>query len=159
MTTLATVRSAWSDNVWANATVRAFTEQIHDFDPTQSLPIEDAQVQIHNTHYQTRVNCIIYLTSRTSEYLLSNQVRHLFPVLIRYYLEKDAKEDNYNTLLDRFEAIDGVVLSGLGVTWNSTVDYSSPQEGAVSVTTQVIDSRPCWVGEYTYTGTITENLV
>jgi hypothetical protein len=159
MTTLASVRSAWSENVWANATVRAFTELIHDFDPTQSLPIQDAQVQIHKVCYQTHVNCIVYLVSKTSEYLLSNQVRHSFPTLIRYYLEKDAKEDNYNTLLDRFEAIDSLVISGLGIRWQGAVDYSSPQEGAVSVTTQVIDSRPCWVGEYTYTGTVTENLV
>lgn len=59
-------------------------------------------------------------------------------------------ESTYNAVVDRLETVDGLVRTGLGKTWSSTVDFYRGGRPA-PVTTLTIDGAACWRGGWLYT--------
>ena len=153
MSTSVQIRAAWAAGVWANTTITALTDKIHNFDVTQEA---DSQKQTDLLYYQTKVNCFTYESARSRKRLAivggtNAGVEYTHTMQVFYYLEKDpAQTDyNYNTCVDRLETVDGIVISGLGKTWTSTVDFYE----MIRIDTPrllKLDGRDVWRAGYTY---------
>ena len=152
MSTAAQVRAAWLDNIWTHATVQAYTTKIYDYDITSRSQKEAAKFR-HNTS----INFLTYITTRGHEMkelgsigATSALVHFNFQVEIRYYLEADSDGEGFNAVIDRLGTIDGLVVSQLGKTWDSTVDFYRPQQEPPTINLIELDGRPVWLGVYRY---------
>ena len=144
--TSAQVRDAWQAAVWAHPDVLAITPRIFLFDIAP-----DGQGQVAQLYHQTRVNFFTCVVRRATEVLAFRQARYTVQVQVAYYLQQtDVPGTTFNTVVDRLEAVDALVLSQLGVTWAGTVDVY--QGGSPSdVTETLVDGKQCWTGRMTYT--------
>src|SRR5690606_14137076 len=109
-------------------------------------------------YYNQEINFFTYLVMRTRRQLdvaggTSNATRFIHTVQLFYYLEKDISDTdyNYNSVIDRLETVDGLVISQLGKTWNSTVNYYEMTDARAPVLVE-IDGKRVWRGQYTYAG-------
>jgi hypothetical protein len=146
MTTSALVRAAWQTAVLDSPTVRAITPKAFLYDVSV-----DSQKTAAALIHDTRVNFLTCVVRRATEVLPFGQARYTFQVRVAYYLQQtDVPASVYNLVLDRLEAVDGLVLSALGPTWGGTVDHyqgGSPDDVAAAD----VDGRQCWRGAMTYT--------
>jgi len=147
MTTSATIRSAWNSAIWTNTSITAMTEKIYNFEVLQLSTKETARLR-----FNQEINFFTYTVTRASRIRPMSQIEQKFDVDITRYLQADVAGDNYTQLLNDFETLDALVLSGLTSSWSSTVDFYRTQDGPPSVTLQEIEGVPVWVGRYKYTG-------
>lgn len=153
MSTSAQIRSAWNSGVWTNGTVTALTTKIYAYDLVASLKSKPEAVSMY---YNQSINFFTYLVNRTrvtQEIRGANTSvqRYEYDVTVNYYLQKDLTDSaqNYNNVIDRLETVDGIVISGLGATWSSTVNYYE-MSGILTPTLIELDDREVWRGGYQY---------
>ena len=151
MSTPAQIRAAWLAGIWNHATVQAYTTKIYDYDITLKSQKEAAKFR-HNT----LINFFTYLTTRGHQFpeiggLSSSAIVHFsYQVEIRHYLEAGTEGDNFNAVIDRLAAIDGLVVTQLGSTWDGVVDFYRPQQEPPTVTLIELDNKSVWLGVYRY---------
>ena len=151
MSTAALVRAAWATNIFEHATVLAYTTKIYDYDITARSQKETARFR-----YNTGINFFTYLTTRGHEVkemggASSSAIAHFnYQVEVRYYLEADTEGTNFNAVVDRLGTIDGLVVTQLGKTWDSTVDFYRPQQEPPTIQLIELDNKPVWLGVYRY---------
>lgn len=152
MTTSAEVRAAWKTKVFDQAALQAITGKGLFFDPLQDLSSTTERKLVthatetnffHLTVHRTRFNKEIKGTGTDS--------RHEFTVRAFYTIEKNPGVDDrrFNGVVDALEAMDDLVRSSLGKTWNSTVDF---YEMVAIQETQilVVGDLTLWRGGYQY---------
>ena len=107
-------------------------------------------------YYNQAINFFTYLVNRTRvtqeiRGASSSVQRYEFDVTVNYYLQKDLTDSaqNYNNVIDRLETVDGIVISGLGATWSSTVNHYE-MSGILTPTLIELDDREVWRGGYQY---------
>lgn len=151
MSTAAQVRAAWLDNIWNHATVQAYTTKIYDYDITARSQKEAAKF-----YHNTSINFFSYITTRGHEVKemggssLSAIAHFNYQVEIRAYLQADTDGSNFSAVIDRLGTIDGLVVTQLGKTWDSTVDFYRPQQEPPTLNLIELDGRPVWLGVYRY---------
>ena len=155
MTSSASIRAAWKTGIFNNAAILAITPKAYAFDIIANIASisEDSLL-----YHEQQINFFTYIASRKSEtgsIRGSNTAASRFShtIEITYNLKKDIGEAdfNYNALIDRLEIVDDLVLSELGKTWSSTVDYYELTEFSPP-TLKTLEDREFWSAGYTYTG-------
>lgn len=146
---LSDIRTAWQENIFEHATVQAWTEQILDYEITQEYQREVVQYM-----QDAVVNFFTYTVSRSRLEQMSNRALFSHIVTVKYYLEVDPSSvvSTHNTILDRLETFDSLVISQLGRTWDSTVDYYTTQDSPIEISQIKIEDRPTLFGQLVYTG-------
>lgn len=150
MTTQAQIITAWNTGVWAKAAIQSITPKIY------SYPfLDDAERRTQDLYYQAEINCFIYTVTRSYERLTTGRNEQVFSVEVSYYKASNIDGVNqHNAIVSALETVDSYVVSGLGNTWLSTVDYYRPQSGPISITQEEIEETQVYKGTFTYTGTI-----
>lgn len=153
MSTSSAIRTAWQTKIFDHATVIDYTTQTFLYDVDQNIK---AGVEVGDLYYLQQINffkCLVF-RSRITPVVgggTSNVTRFVFDVELSYYLEKDLSDSgiNYNNVIDRLEAVDSLVISQLGKTWDSTVDFAEMinAQGPQIIT---LDEKDVWRGTYTY---------
>ena len=157
MTTSANVRSAWNSAVLQHDTIQAITSKTYLYDITAALKSTTESVLLYE---DAKINFFKLLCSSTRDTssLRGSQglSRQVFTIEARYYIEKDILDaaQNYNNAIDRIEALDALVISQLGKTWNGTVDFGE-MVGILEPTLVDLDGREVWTCGYQYRGTKT----
>lgn len=148
MSTSATIRTAWDAAIWQHATVRGWTDKIYAYDI-----LADSQFAVAKFAYQGKINFFTYEATRESALELSRQLTYQHQMVVTYYLQQtDMAESTYNTLVDRLETLDDLVISQLGSRWSNSVDfYNGAQLSGVKIVE--IDAKRCWTSSYTYLAT------
>ncbi len=149
------IRAAWKAAIFDSATIQAITSKAYQFDLLANVAsISEDAMMFHNQ----KINFFTYTTSRRSETgsirgTNTSAARYQYSVRVDYHLFKDVSEPdfNFNTSIDRLEALDDLVLSELGKTWNSTVDYYELSEFRPP-SLRTLEEREFWTVGYTYTG-------
>jgi hypothetical protein len=153
--TSADVRAAWKTSVWDSATIQAFTKKIYLYDVSVDSAFNVAELYYGSQSAVPTINFFLCLVTRRQEPQIMNNTRYTFRVEVQYYLQQEEiSSSTYNTLVDRLEAVDDLVRTGLTGTWSDTVDYydgGTPQ--GIQVVT--IDNKACWRGGFVYVGTKT----
>ena len=144
---LSNIRTAWQTQIFANATVQAWTPNYFSYDVTKEF-----EKEVSLFLYSTEINFFVFLVNRFREEGKSGRASFTFPVIVKYHLEVDPEGLNYNRVLDRLESLDSLVISQLTRTWNSTVDFYRSQSDPISMSIDEIDGRSYWIGQVTYTG-------
>lgn len=148
MTALSAVRTAWS-NVLENATVQGYTANQYTYNIAGTT-----NESISNTglfYAASQLNFVQYEFIKNQNFAQTKEKNEIFNVIISYYREIDIDGDNFRSITDFFDSLFDVVRSEIGYSWNSTIDFY--EVGDVSMTTDQLDNRACWVGTCTYTGT------
>ena len=147
MSTLASVRSAWSD-VLSNATVSGYTSNIYNYDivVTTNESVENTSL----FYIGSELNFIQFAFTKDTNYKQTKEKEETFDVIISYYREIDIDGDNYHSITDFFDELFDVVRDEIGYFWSDTVDFYTI--GEVSVGSDNLDGRACWSGSLTYTG-------
>ncbi len=155
MTTSSDIRAIWKSEIFDSATIQAITTKCYAYDAIAAVvsTSEDASL-----YFQQQINFFTYLCSRRSETgsirgTNTTASRFSHNVQVTYYLEKDIGEEdqNYNLTIDRMETLDSMVISELGKTWGSTVDYYE-QIDLIEPSLINLDDREVWRVGYTYRG-------
>lgn len=158
MTTSEGIRDAWKDNIWDNATIVAITDKAFSFDAT----IPAAQVassEITRLMYGQEINFFQYHVTRSvPRYLIGGSAEYQFQVRVEYFREVNTNGTNRNECADALETLMSEVLSDLGDTWDSTVDFWRPQETPYEISTVTLDGKQVWKGTTTFTGFKTSTL-
>ena len=157
MTASTTIESAWTSAIWQHTTILAITDKIIKR-PYTTLSEKEYQ----NLYLDKRINFIEALTTRSQRYnetanILGRATQYEFRILINYYkdYESDTSGAAYGAIRDFFETLFSLVVSELGNTWDSTVDFWKPQEQQVEITDLEIDKKRTWKGSFTYIATVT----
>lgn len=155
MSTSSEVEAAWDAGVWANTTITAYTEQIHNYALT-----EKSETELKRMYFESKLNFIQAIVGRGANYgsgaaALGRVIQYDFIVEVSYYLTNDidVSGDNWISVRDFFEDLLTVVRSGLGNTWSSTVDYWKPQAEPAEITEVTIADETAWRGTYKFYGT------
>jgi hypothetical protein len=149
MSTIAQIRTAWEENVFESSTIKAITSALYPFD----IPNLESAANSGLFYFEAEINFITYVVSRVRTDGITGKIRYDFPVRIRAYRENEPSGANFKSVTDTLEALDTIVRSSLGNTWDSTVDFYNPSaEGIRSPELVFLENRPTWVSEVTYTG-------
>lgn len=153
MTTSAQIETAWKENIFDHATIQAITGNAYPYDITANLKsTKEALLMFEDA----QINFFKYTIQRTREQgeLRGAQSGSRFKYIVEvfYYREKDVSESDqhHNTVRDNLETLDGLVLSSLGKTWDSTVDHWEMTGNQVPKLVE-LDDREVWFGGYQYT--------
>lgn len=147
MATSTSIRSAWATGIFANSSITAMTDKIYNFEVLELSTKETARLR-----FEQEINFFIYLTTRAQRIRAMGQIEQVFSVEVRRYLEADVAGLNYTKLIDNFETLDALVLSGLTSTWSNTVDFYKTQEGPPEVQLEEIEGVKVWLLTYRYFG-------
>jgi hypothetical protein len=157
MTASSTIESAWNSAIWQHATVQAITSKIITR-PYSTL----SEKEFQSLYLDKRINFIEALTTRSQRYnetanVLGRVTQYEFRILINYYkdYESDTSGAAYGAIRNFFETLFDLVVSELGNTWDSTVDFWKPQEDQLEITDLEIDKKRTWKGSFSYTATVT----
>jgi hypothetical protein len=156
LSTAAQVETAWTTAILDHATIQAITTNSFTYEVT-----DGSQAEIDLLAYAQRINYIELLVSRAigpQELGGAAQAECKFEVEIRYTRQKLIEGDtlngaSYAAVSDFFDTVIGLVYSQLGVSWSSTVDFYTHQDGPPKVSEVPVGGVPCWRGSYTFTGT------
>jgi hypothetical protein len=154
MSTSAQVSTAWGSAIFAHASITAFSTQIYNFDIADDKS-EAQEVLFRNSQ---AISFIQYLTVRgekfgeTSE-TLGRVATYDYQVQISAYRTADINGVNWAAVRDLFDTLFPLVISELGTTWSSTVDYWRPQDGAARIEQILIDDTPVWRGTKSFFAT------
>lgn len=147
MATSTSIRSAWATGIFANSSITAMTDKIYNFEVLELSTKETARLR-----FEQEINFFIYLTTRAQRIRAMGQIEQVFTVEVRRYLEADVAGLNYTKLIDNFETLDALVLSGLTSTWSNTVDFYKTQDGPPEVRLEEIEGVKVWLLTYKYFG-------
>jgi hypothetical protein len=151
----AAIRAILKSAIFDSATIAAITSKAYSFDILANIGSvsEDALL-----YHEQQINFFTYLVTRKSETgsIRGNNTaasRFSYEVQIAYHLKKDVGEAdfNFNTLIDRLETLDDMILSVLGKTWSSNFDYYELTEFSAP-TLKTLEEREFWSASYTYIG-------
>jgi len=144
MSTNADVRTAWAAQVLANINsgTNSYTYQIQRSKLGGKL--------LEKGYYNKIVDFYEYSVESVKLHKLMGKFQTVFTVKIRHTIEADQSGDNYTALQDSFQTINGLVITNLGLSWSSTVDfYEGPND--LTILEGDFDSRSTWIGESSYT--------
>jgi hypothetical protein len=151
-TSSATIRSVFQTAVFDHATIQAQTENIFSYD------IEiTTDKDLNNLRFNQEVNFYSYQVLRTINYEITsmngnpNDYGYDYQVLINYYLEAENKPLNYNSAIDRMEALEDLIHSELTINWSNNVDSFSQTENTLPEIVSIQDIE-CWKITSLYTG-------
>lgn len=146
MSTAAQIRAAWASQVFSDGTITAITDKAIAREFT-----EESKAELSKLRYEQEYNFFSYpVIRRATNRLIGGSVTYEYEVEVNYYLEADAAGVNYTAVQDAFDAVDALVLSGLGNNWNSTVDFSELPDTGPEITSILIGDKQCWRGRKTY---------
>lgn len=146
MSSSSLVRTAWSNKIWTDLTVIGITDRIFLYDV-----IADSTFDAAKLYYDQQINFFTCLVQRAHEARIMHSTLYQYLVTVTYYKQQtDVEDSTYNDVQDTIEIVDGLVITSLGTTWDSTVDYYTGSN-AKSIDLTTIDGKKCWRGGYTYT--------
>ena len=153
MSTSAQVRTAWNTGVLQHASMQAITNKIHLFEV-----IDDSEKSLELCRYNQEINFAQCLIARGQNYAESSQpagtsVQYNYQVEITYIREANPSGSNWTATVDFFDTLQALVVTQLGVTWSSTVDYHRPQDGTPAIESVTFDNVLCWRGTYRFAAT------
>jgi hypothetical protein len=150
VTTLLQVRNAWNTKVWTQTSVQDITDKIYLHDVFVESESDFAKL----VHAQ-KVNYFTCVVLREHEAMMMTQTRQRFQVTVTHYLQQADQEDsNFNPVLDHLALVDDLVISSLGSSWDSTIDFYNGSSLTKPEIVNVNGIR-CWRAGYTYLGTKT----
>lgn len=141
MATLAQIRTAWSSNVFSDASVTAFTTNAFDYDV-----VEDG-TSLGDLVQSGVVNFFTYVAKKQDRGLItggSNSTRVRYEMEVSYYLEAVPDGTNHPLVLDRMDIVDGLVRTSLGETWGATVDFFDRPQEPPTLSTINIGGKNVW---------------
>lgn len=139
------IEAVWLSEIWQSPTVAAITPNCLQYDVSVQNEVDVALLS-----YNGEINFFMAKTLRRAQPIIMNQTRYTFQVEVSYYLQQaDIAQNTYQTVRDRLEEVDDLVLTALGVRWNDTVDF---WEGGVPTNPREIEisEKICWTGTITY---------
>lgn len=142
MATFQQIRDAWDQFVWAN---EAIVEPVLPREYTQESEKETASLR-----YKGKINFWTYTVELATSLLMANRRSDEWTVTVSYFLEHSAQEDNYNTVLDKWETLYTLVKDELGLTWDNLIAGYNYQKDPVTVEQIEIDSRKVWRMRYKF---------
>ena len=157
MSTSAEVEAAWLENIWQHDTLIAITDKFNFFPIVEDSETDLAKA--YDTSGSTRkINFFEILTGRGQQYIetqntIGNTIQYNYTVQVSYFLETEPTGDNFLSVRDTLETILGLVISELGDTWDSTVDYWKPDLNPPQITQIFFDKKPVWKGVQNYFAT------
>ena len=154
MSTVAQVTAAWNTYVFAHSTVQAITTKIYNFDAVSMA--DNSRVYDAQLHYGQTYN---FFQWRATKFINSQNIGgsklYIYPVTVQYFIEADIDGSNFAAAELAFETLYTRVNSGLGTTWDSTVDFYTPQPNRPALSEYIINDTVCWMWSYEYVGTKT----
>lgn len=154
MSTSAQVSAAWAAAIFAHPSVTAFSTQIYNFD------IADDKSEAQEVLFRSSqaISFIQYLTVRGEKFgetaeTLGRVATYDFQVQVSAYRVADINGANWAAVRNLFDTIFPLVISELGSTWSSTVDFWRPQDGAARIEQILIDDTPVWRGTKSFFAT------
>ena len=146
MSTSTLIRAAWKTFVFDQDDIQAITPNIYDYDITQN-----SQHELKKLRHDQEINFITYTVSRTTIGELIGARTYKYRVEVNCFREVDRTGSNYKAASDLFETITDNVVTTLGTSWSSTVDfYTLPTEPPR--TAQVtIGTKQVWRSTQIYT--------
>lgn len=148
MTTLAQIRSAWLANIWNHATIQAITTKIYNYDITLDSTFEYSKLR-----YNQEFNAFVYIVTKYERLGFGGTKYDEFEVEVRYYRKADVEGNNFNTVLETFETLFGLVRTQLSHTWGGTVGAYRTQESAPTLSQVTLEGVPVWLGTYKFFAT------
>lgn len=149
MSTVAAVTAAWNSAIWEAPEILAFTGKIFPYEITQNSGSEKKALysdgQINFVEYVITRNVIPFEIGGGD-----SAVTFDFLVEIRYTREQDAKGLNFGLIRDFYDTLQTLVLTDLGGSWNSTVDYYEPQGEPPKIINELVADRECWRATYSF---------
>ncbi len=141
------VIDAWSAGVFEDDTVQAFTPKIYDYD---IVTVPENEFIIDLMTNESLIDFFQYLVVRDTTLLMSQQKRYDYQVVVSCFMQiTDVENNPYNTVVNRLEVIDSLVLTNLGPKWSNTV--SGYQGGIVTYpSVKRIGGKLAWQGSMTY---------
>lgn len=148
------VATAWQEQIWEHATILAFTTKIYPRELTDL-----AEADISDLSYQQQINYIEWAVRRTVQYpIVSGGAGQdeTYQVEVRYSIEADPHSDraqaNYQRVTSFVDTLVDLVKSGLGNSWDETVDYYRPQTEPWLVVERAIAGTSVWSVVYRFQG-------
>lgn len=153
MSSLASVRTAW-DAVLANATLTAYSGALYNYDIVSTIGVGEINESL--LMYSGQLNFAQFVFDKTHNFDMIKEVKETFDVAITYYLEMDIDGDNFHAVTDFFDDLFEVVRTELGTSWTDTIDFYTMDD--VSVASDELTGKQCWVATQNYVGTNHRNL-
>lgn len=139
------IDAAWTAAIWQHATVTAFGANIFN-SPVPTAGQSDSAVLRANGF----VNYFTCICRRASRPLIMQGKRFDYRLVVTYSLQQENQTTNVsNTVRDRLETVDELVLTALGPTWSDAIDVYDGSNMS-DVVEKVIDGVRCWQASYTY---------
>ena len=148
-TTSETIRAKWRTDIWEHSTIEALTTSILEQELT-----EVTHKEISRLRFATKINFFSFVIRRGIETLMGGKYRLRFYVDISYTKWADPDGTNYNDVIDGIEAVQELVISELGSTWDGLVATSEPQEGPPEVSVVTIGEESAFKADFSYSGFI-----
>lgn len=148
MSSSSDIRDAWKTAIFDHDTIQSYTHSIYNYDVTETSRKERAKFQ-----HDSEINFITYLVRRERDTeQVANATKSLLNhiVEVAYYMRADTDGDNYNTLVDRMQTLDGLVVTELGTSWSSNIDFYRVETERPELLQ--LDGRDVWRQRHIYTG-------
>lgn len=150
MTTSAEVQAAWFNLVLDTNVVKALCAVFFAHSINFNSEFETSRLRDN----ENKINYIVYTTSRSQEFQISNQATQRFDVKIEYTreLRLSVEEDDYLDFQQTLETIEDEAITNLGKTWGGLVDYWVTSGAAPTIEQVEVDKVACLRAAITYTG-------
>lgn len=125
MTTSADIRTLWNTQVLQDATIQAITDRTFSYD----IAILTSKNE-NDLKYEQEINFFTLVVLRSIAYGETavkgspNSYSYMFEVRIDYYREALGDGTAYNAAIDNMDTLNTVILTNLGLRWDSNVDNS-----------------------------------
>lgn len=147
--TCATVQSAFTDHVFTDSDIKAYTTAIYPYEQTLGSEFETAKL-----YFEQEINFISYQVSFLKAFGVTGEVVTDYSVSVTYTRAQDTTGAAFTSIRDFFEKLFSTIDTNLGGTWGSTVDYWLPPDAALEIGDITIESQPCWTATATYRGIV-----
>jgi len=148
------VQTAWNTYVFQNASVQLVTENYFFYDIVQ-----DSERELNRLYFNQEMNFFQALITEGQNFISLNELERVFRVEVVYFREKDTEGVNYIATRNALSLILETVRSGLGYTWNESVDLYTPQSGTFQIAQVDFADEKLWRGSLTFDGLKSESIV
>ena len=151
MSTVAAIENVWDTHVWDTATITAYSDIVFEHEISDNSSVDMADLELAG-----EINFFEFIVSRNHipfEIGSATAVTYEYRVDIRYTREQDPERLNFQLVRDALIDIETLVHTALGSTWQTTVDFYTPQAEAASINEATVADKACWRGIYSFKAT------
>jgi hypothetical protein len=140
------IETAWQTYVFSDSSILDITPNAYSYPLTRQ-----SEKEAEKFYSDTKINFFTYLVSVVISRQNSDTTLRTYSVNVTYCIEQDVDGTNWGLCRDAFETLYTVVHDALGPSWQNTVDFWRTPDVAAVIGPDLLDGRPIWKGEYTFT--------